>query len=529
MYKIAVLDEISDLGLQSLIAHPDFIVDFHLNQSELELTELLKHYDGALLRSATTLTAPIIENSSLSVIARAGVGVDNIDIDAATKKGIVVINAPDGNTISATEHTVALILSLARNIPQAHHDLQNDEWNRKLYTGIELQHKTLGIIGFGRIGQGVSKRLQSFGMNVLAYDPFLTNDKANDLEVTNASVEEIRDQADIITVHTPLTDKTKGMIDKDFFIKAKNNLIIVNVARGGIINEEDLINALDNNEIRGAALDVFEAEPPLHQPIIHHPKIIVTPHLGASTIEAQEKVAISVALELIEIFKNNNITHAVNAPVMTQKVTKEASPYLKVAELAGQVAINLFNDGPGKINIKYNGDLALDDTSLLTRTIVMNILKNQLLENVNIINALYLLNEQHVIYNIEKNKDADYFTNYLEVTLENDTNIVTIGATVLKGYGPRIVKINDYPVDFKPDLHNLYIEHHDKPGVIGQTGQILGKYNINIGSMQLGRHDKGGKAIMTLTIDNEANEEVLDALRKINGFVQVRKIDLIHQ
>ncbi|WP_414049957.1 phosphoglycerate dehydrogenase [Macrococcus animalis] len=526
MYKIAVLDEISDTGLNALIEHPDFVVDIHHNKSEQELIEVLKHYDGALLRSATTLSAPIIENSSLKVIARAGVGVDNIDIDASTKKGVIVINAPDGNTISATEHTVAMILSLVRNIPQAHHDLQNDEWNRKKYQGLELQNKTLGIIGFGRIGQGVAKRLQSFGMKVLAYDPFLTNDKAQGLEVINATVEDIRDKADVITVHTPLTDKTRGMINADFFKQAKDNLLIVNVARGGIIVEADLINALDENEIRGAALDVFEIEPPLHQPIIHHPKIVVTPHLGASTVEAQEKVAISVAEEVIEIFTQQNVTHAINAPVMTQKITKEAAPFIEVAELAGKVATILFNEGPSKILLKYNGELALDDTSLLTRTIVMHILKNKLMENVNIINALYLLNEQHVVYQIEKNKDADHFTNYLEITLENDNNKVTIGATVLKSYGPRIVKINSYPVDFKPEAHNLYIEHIDQPGVIGKTGKVLGEFNINIGSMQLGRHDKGGQAIMTLTVDSEVNEDVITALKSIEGFIQVKNIEL---
>lgn len=314
-HNILVSDPISTDGLQSLLNHSDFNVDIKTDLDEQSLLDIIGNYEGLIVRSQTQVTQQVIKKANkLKVIARAGVGVDNIDIDAATLQGILVINAPDGNTISATEHSVAMILAMARNIPQAHASLKNKEWNRKAFKGVELYQKTLGVIGAGRIGIGVAQRLQSFGMKVLAYDPYLTEDKAQQLGVKLATIDEIARQADFVTVHTPLTPKTKGIVNADFFSKAKPTLQIINVARGGIINEDDLLNALDNNQIARAALDVFENEPPTDSPLIEHEKIIVTPHLGASTIEAQEKVAVSVSEEIIDILENGNVTHAVNAP-----------------------------------------------------------------------------------------------------------------------------------------------------------------------------------------------------------------------
>ena len=528
MYKILVSDPISPDGLKSLTDHSDFNVDIQTDLNETELAEIIPNYEGLIVRSQTQVTSNIIAAApNLKVIARAGVGVDNIDVEAATKHGVIVINAPDGNTISATEHSMAMILSMARNVPQAHQSLKNGKWDRKAYRGTELYNKTLGVIGAGRIGIGVAKRAQSFGMNILAFDPYLSEDKAKELNVTRATVDEIAEQADFVTVHTPLTPKTKGIVDKAFFEKAKPTLQIINVARGGIIDEDALVEALDTNQIQGAAIDVFESEPATESPLVTHDKIIVTPHLGASTVEAQEKVAVSVANEIIDIFENGNVVNAINAPKMSfNEINDELKPYIELSKLTGEVGIQLLEKAPRELQIKYKGDIALDDTSLLTRTLVSGVLRQDLAERVNLINALVLLNEQGVSYNIEKDTKHRGFSNYIELTLINKDTQIKIGATVLNGYGPRIVRINEYPVDFKPEKHQLVINHNDRPGIVGRTGQILGEYNINIASMHLGRTNQGGNALMILSIDHPVTQDVIDALYEIEGFNLIRSVEL---
>lgn len=528
MYKILVSDPISPEGLKSLTEHKDFEVDVNTELSKTELAETITNYEGLIVRSQTQVTSDIISAApNLKVIARAGVGVDNIDVDAATKHGVIVINAPDGNTISATEHSMAMILSMARNVPQAHQSLKNGKWDRKIYRGTELYNKTLGVIGAGRIGIGVAKRAQSFGMNILAFDPYLSEDKAKELNVTRATVEEIAEQADFVTVHTPLTPKTKGIVDKAFFDKAKPTLQIINVARGGIIDEDALIEALDANQIQGAAIDVFETEPATDSPLVAHDKIIVTPHLGASTVEAQEKVAVSVANEIVDIFEQGNVVNAINAPKMSfNEINDELKPYIELSKLTGEVGIQLLEKAPRELQIKYKGDIAIDDTSLLTRTLVSGVLRQDLAERVNLINALVLLNEQGVSYNIEKDTKHRGFSNYIELTLINKDTQIKIGATVLNGYGPRIVRINDYPVDFKPEKHQLVINHNDRPGIVGRTGQILGEYNINIASMHLGRTNQGGNALMVLSIDHPVTQDVIEALYEIEGFNLIRSVEL---
>lgn len=528
MYKILVSDPISPEGLASLHEHSNFDLTTATDLTEAQLIDEIGNYEALIVRSQTQVNAQVIEAAkNLKVIARAGVGVDNIDIDAATKNGIIVINAPDGNTISATEHSMAMILSMARNIPQAHKSLQEGKWDRKAYRGTELYTKTLGVIGAGRIGIGVAKRAQSFGMKILAFDPYLSEEKAKELEVTRASVDAIAEQADFVTVHTPLTPKTKGIVGKAFFDKAKPNLQIINVARGGIIDEAALLDALNNDQIQSAALDVFETEPATESPFANHDKVIVTPHLGASTVEAQEKVAVSVANEIIDIFENGNVLHAVNAPRMTFDEThEEVKPFIELSKLTGEVGIQLLDKAPRELHIKYEGDIALDDTSLITRTLVSSVLSQDLAERVNLINALVLLNEQGVSYNIEKNTKRHGFSNYIELTLTNNDTQIKIGATVLNGYGPRIVRINDYPVDFKPEKNQLIVNHTDRPGIVGKTGQILGEYGINIASMHLGRTNQGGNALMILSVDHPVNEEIINDLYQIEGFNLIRNVQL---
>lgn len=526
-YKILVLDPVSEDGIKELLDHPNYDVDVNTGLSEEEILEIVHDYHALIVRSQTTVTGEIIRYArSLRVIARAGVGVDNIDIEAATKHGVIVINAPDGNTISATEHTMAMMLSLTRDIPAAHKELSEGTWNRKAYKGTEMYGKTLGIIGVGKIGFGVAKRAQSFGMRIIAFDPYLSDDKAQEAEIEKMEVDEIAEHADFLTVHTPLTPQTKGIVGTDFFEKTKPGLKIVNVARGGIIDEKALVTALNEGRIGGAALDVFEEEPPTDHELLGHPKVVVTPHLGASTVEAQEKVAISVSREIIDILENNTIIHAVNAPRISENINNELKPYINISSHMGEVGIQLMNRPPSEIKLKYHGDLALDDTSMLTRSFVSSLLKPHLGENVNIINALYLLQEQEVVYKVEKNGKAHGYSNYLETELINEDETLVLGASVLDGYGERIVKINEFQVDIKPTKHLLFIEHQDRPGIIGEMGITLGKYKVNIASMQLGRHVEGGNALLSLSLDQAVNEEAMDELSRIEGFNGLKQVDL---
>lgn len=526
-FKVLVLDPISEDGIKELLNHPNYDVDINTGLSEAEILEIVGDYHALIVRSQTTITEEIIQHARpLKVIARAGVGIDNIDIDAATKYGVIVINAPDGNTISATEHTLAMMLALTRQIPAAHKQLSEGVWNRKAYKGTEMYGKTLGIIGVGKIGFGVARRARSFGMKIVAFDPYLSDEKAKEADIEKLEIDEIARHADFLTVHTPLTPQTKGIVGKEFFDMAKPGLKIVNVARGGIIDEVALLEALDAGKISGAALDVFENEPPTNHELLGHPQIVVTPHLGASTIEAQEKVAVSVSREIIDILENNVIIHAVNAPRMNENINEELKPYINIASHMGKVAIQLMNRPPSEIKLKYHGELALDDTSILTRSFVSNMLKPHLGDNVNIINALYLLQEQGVTYKVEKQAQTHGYNNYLEAELINSDETLTLGASVLNGYGERIVKINGFQVDIKPTKHLLFIKHIDRPGIIGEMGHTLGKYNINIATMQLGRRDEGGEAMLSLRLDQTVGAEALEELIKIEGFDQVKQVDL---
>lgn len=527
-FKVLVSDPVSESGIQQLLNHDQIEVDIQTGLSENELINIIDKYDALIVRSQTQVTQNIIQAANqLKVIARAGVGVDNIDVDAATLKGILVINAPDGNTISATEHSMAMILAMARNIPQAHQSLRNKEWKRSAFKGTELYQKTLGVIGAGRIGLGVAQRAKSFGMTILAFDPYLTEEKAKALNITKATIDDIAQQADFVTVHTPLTPKTKGIIDADFFSKAKPTLQIINVARGGIIDEQALINALDAGEISRAAIDVFEHEPATSSPLITHDKIIVTPHLGASTVEAQEKVAVSVSKEIIDILTDGTVEHAVNAPKMDlSKVDDTVKSFISLSQTVGELAIQLLQEAPSTIKVSYFGDIAATDNNLITRTIMTYILKEDFGDEVNIINVLALLKQQQVTYNVENSQTQSGFNNYIEVELSNDHDTILIGATMFAGFGPRIVRINNFSVDFKPNQYQVISYHHDIPGIVGKTGDLLGRYDINIASMTLGRTEARGEALMILSVDQAVPSQVIDELKALGDFNDIFTTEL---
>ncbi|MGO4494574.1 phosphoglycerate dehydrogenase [Paenibacillus sp. 2RAB27] len=526
MYKVLVSDPISDMGIQMLYDAADVEVVKQSGLSEDELIAIIGEYDALLVRSQTKVTEKIMNaGTKLKVIGRAGVGVDNIDLEAATKRGIIVINAPDGNTIATCELTFAMMMATARMIPQAYKKTVGGEWDRK-FIGVELRNKTLGILGMGRIGSEVAKRAKVFGMEVIGYDPFLTEERAEKMGVKLGSVNEIAAQADFITVHTPLTPETRHLIAKPQFELMKPGIRIINCARGGIIDELALVEAIDQGIVAGAAFDVFEVEPPSKDhPFLTNPKVIVTPHLGASTIEAQENVAIDVSEEVLHILRNEPFKNAVNMPPVPADVLNKLQPYFSLGEKIGSVLGQIAQGAVSEIVINYAGDLMDVDTSPLTRYIVKGIFQNQL-ESINIINAMHLAKSRGVNIVVQTSNASNSFTNLVTVTVKTKQEEKTLAGTLLAGFGERIVRIDQYPVDFAAEGNLLLISHNDKPGIIGRVGTLLGSNQVNIATMQVGRKVIGGSAIMVLTIDKTAPAEVLAELTKLDEIVNVRALTL---
>lgn len=528
MFKVLVSDPISDLGIQQLNDAADVIVDKKTGLKEDELIAIIGEYDALLVRSQTKVTEKIMEaGKKLKVVGRAGVGVDNIDLEAATKRGIVVINAPDGNTIATCELTFAMMMSAARQIPQAYKKTVSGEWDRKTFVGVELRAKVLGIIGMGRIGSEVAKRAKVFGMEVIGYDPFLTEDRAEKMGVKLGTVNEIAAQADFITVHTPLTPETRHILGKAQFAIMKKGVRIINCARGGIVDEMALIDAINEGIVAGAAFDVFEAEPPAaDHPFLNHPQIIVTPHLGASTVEAQENVAIDVSEEVLHILRSEPFKNAVNMPPVPANVLSVLQPYFQLGEKLGRFVGKLSENPIEEIIVKYAGDLSDVDTAPLTRYIVKGVLMNHLADEVNIVNAMHMAKLREVNIMVQKATASKTFTNLVTVTLKSKNEEKTIAGTLLSGYGERIVQIDQYPVDIAPEGTMLLISHSDKPGIIGRVGTLLGNNQVNIASMQVGRKVIGGSAIMVLSIDKEAPSDVLTELSQLADLINVKAITL---
>ncbi|CAH1197300.1 D-3-phosphoglycerate dehydrogenase [Paenibacillus allorhizoplanae] len=526
MFKVLVSDPISDMGIQMLYDAADVEVVKQSGLSEDELIAIIGEYDALLVRSQTKVTEKIMNaGTKLKVIGRAGVGVDNIDLEAATKRGIIVINAPDGNTIATCELTFAMMMAAARMIPQAYKKTVGGEWDRK-FIGVELRNKTLGILGMGRIGSEVAKRAKVFGMEVIGYDPFLTEERAEKMGVKLGSVNEIAAKADFITVHTPLTPETRHLIAKPQFELMKPGIRIINCARGGIIDELALVEAIDQGIVAGAAFDVFEVEPPTKDhPFLSNPKVIVTPHLGASTIEAQENVAIDVSEEVLHILRNEPFKNAVNMPPVPADVLNKLQPYFSLGEKIGSVLGQIAQGAVSEIVVNYAGDLMDVDTSPLTRYIVKGIFQNQL-ESINIINAMHLAKSRGVNIVVQTSNASNSFTNLVTVTVKTKQEEKTLAGTLLAGFGERIVRIDQYPVDFAAEGNLLLISHNDKPGIIGRVGTLLGSNQVNIATMQVGRKVIGGSAIMVLTIDKTAPAEVLAELTKQDEIVNVRALTL---
>ncbi|MBP1947475.1 phosphoglycerate dehydrogenase [Virgibacillus litoralis] len=526
-FNILIADPLSEEGLKPLQDAENMNLVIETNLSPEELENKIGEFDALLVRSQTQVTRNIIQKAkNLKIIGRAGVGVDNIDLDAATENGIIVVNAPNGNTNSAAEHTMAMIMSLSRKIPQAYYALKNHQWDRKKYVGVELKNKTLGIVGLGRIGTEVASRAKGQRMDVMAYDPFLTEEKADKMGIRYGSIEDVLKEADFITVHTPLLKETKHLINAEAFQQMKPGVQIVNCARGGIIDEEALYNAIVDKKVAGAALDVFEEEPFHDNKLLELPEVFATPHLGASTIEAQENVAIDVCQDVIGFLMGDLVRNPVNLPSVPNEIMSKIEPYFNLAEKLGSFLIHLTDEVVEEVNIYYAGDLSEVEVAPLTRNTVKGLLTRHLGDHVNDVNALYLAKRKGININENKTSRTRGFTNLLTVEVKTATETRSVAGTLLNGLGPRIVKVDKYSVDVTPEDHIVVIYHQDQPGVIGRMGSILAQHHINIATMQVDRVDIGGEAIMMLKVDRHMEQKELDELKSLEEIHEVTAIDL---
>lgn len=522
--RVLVSDPLAEEGIRRLETAAE--VDVITNLSPEELVERIKGYDALVIRSGTKVTADVINAADrLKVIARAGVGVDNVDVDAATKKGIIVVNAPGGNTISAAEHTIAMMLALARNIPQAHASVKRGEWNRKKYTGVEVFNKTLGIIGLGRIGTEVAKRMKAFGMRILAYDPFITESKAAELGIKLASLEEIYRESDFITVHTPLTPETRNMIDEPQIKMMKPTVRLINCARGGIINEAALARAVAENRIAGAAVDVYTKEPPVGNPLLEQERIITTPHLGASTAEAQINVALAVADQIIAISRGQLPTTAINLISIPPETMAVMEPYMDIAERMGKLLGQLGTSRFEQLEIVYGGSIAEKDTRLITIAAVKGLL-SAIGAQANLVNSLTLLKEKGVKLIESKTEVANGYSNLITMRLKTASETFAVHGTVYRPDDRRIVQINDYRVHVPTEGNLVLVLHEDRPNIIGPVCVVLGEANINIGSMHVGRISPGQPQLMVLNVDSPVSDETLKRILSVSGVLSARTISM---
>ncbi len=516
--RVLVSDPLAEEGLE--ILKKAFDVDVKTDLKEDELCRIIGDYDALLVRSSTDVNAKVIEaGNKLKFIGRAGVGVDNIDMDAATRKGIIVANAPEGNTLAATEHTMAMMQSLARNIPQANASLKKKEWKRSKFMGVELNEKTLGIVGFGRIGREVAKRANAMDMKCVAYDPFITKERAAQLGVVMMSVEDLFKIADVITVHTPLIKETRHLINAKSIATMKDGVRIINCARGGIIDEKALYDAIKCGKVAGAALDVFEEEPPLESPLLTLDQVIVTPHLGASTVEAQQNVAVSVAKQCIEVLNGGSAKYVVNAPMVPPELAEVLEPYAQLAEKMGRFVIQIAGGRLSSVECIYGGELSAYAGSMkfVTRLALKGLLDPILQQPVNIVNADFIAKERGITVSETVTQESSGFKNLITIRIKTDKGEETVSGTVFFKGRSRIVAVGGYTMDMIPEGYVIVSRHLDKPGVIGRASTILGKCNINIAGMQVGRVQPGEQAIMVLNIDSEVPEEVMEEIRSMPG------------
>jgi D-3-phosphoglycerate dehydrogenase / 2-oxoglutarate reductase len=520
--KVLVREPIAEAGVELL--RKKFDVDV---STDGDLHERIGEYDAIIIRSGTQVTADLIARAErLKVIGRAGVGVDNVDVEAATRRGIVVANAPESTVVSAAEHAVGLLVALARNIPQAHQALKEGRWERSRWGGIELAGKTLGLLGFGRIGQQVARRAVGLGMRAVAYDPFVARERFRELGVERLdSMEDVLAQSEFLTLHLPLGPETRGIIGREAFARMRDGVRIVNAARGELVDEEGLVEAVRSGKVAGAALDVFSTEP-YSGPLLELENVIVTPHLAASTEEAQDRAGVIVAEQVVAALEGGLVTNAVNIPAIRPEDLEVLGPFIPLAAKLGRLAMELAEGHAGRIDLSYYGTLAQFDTRLLTVAALNGAFQGRADIPVNYVNAPLIAAERGIEVNEERRRSSRDYTNLVRVRVsDNGRETVVAGTTIGRDHRFWLVNALGFELDIELSRLMVFFRYDDIPGVIGRVGTLFGKYEVNIANMAVSRTRKGDKALMALSLDTEAPPELVAAVRK-EGFDDARFIDL---
>ena len=526
--KILISDKLAKEGVEILEAVKEFKVDCKYDLTPEELKKIIKNYDALIIRSGTKVTADIIEAADkLKYIGRAGVGLDNVDLKAATKKGIVAMNTPAGNTTATAEQTMSLILALSRNIPQAYASVRAGKWERANFKGVELRGKILGIVGLGRIGSTVATMAKGFGMKIIGFDPYLSAEAAEKRGIQLVEFDELLKQADYITLHLPKTPETANLIAEKEFGLMKSSARVINCARGGIVNEMDLVKALQENTIAGAAVDVYEKEPPdPSHPLFSCDNCVTAPHLGASTTEAQVNVAIEIAETVRNALLGKGIANAANFPSVSAEAYAVLSPYITLGEKMGIFAGQLINGGISGITISYYGEMTSHKTDPVTMSLTYGLLAPILGETVNFVNAIAVAKERGITVETVELTSEEEFVNLIRAEVTTDQGGFSVWGTLSSNKQPRIVKINDVYVEAVPDGYMLFINNNDKPGVVGAVGTILAEAGVNIAGITFGREAPGGKAVSVVNVDSEVDEQTIERIRQAKEvlFVKLLKV-----
>ena len=518
MVKVLISDKMDPLA-EETFRRKGVEVDVITGKTPEELKAMIGAYDGLAIRSSTKVTEEILAAAAnLKVIGRAGIGVDNVDIPAATAKGVIVMNTPFGNSITTAEHAIAMMFALARDIPQASASTHAGKWEKNKFMGVELTGKTLGVIGCGNIGAIAASRGLGLKMNVVAYDPFLTAERAETLGVEKVELDDLYARADFITIHVPKNDKTKNMINRESIAKMKDGVRIINCARGGLIVEADLKEALDSGKVTGAALDVFEVEPAKENALFGHEKLICTPHLGASTTEAQVNVALQVAEQMADYLTSGAVTNALNMPSISAEDAPKLKPYMVLAEQLGSFTGQITENPIQEVTVSYEGSVAELNTGPLTQMLVASLLKPQM-EAVNMVNVMALAEDRGMKISESKSGSSKDFRSLITVTVKTAERVRSLAGTLFTGKAPRIVNIEGVPVEAALSGDMLFIRNDDKPGLIGALGSLLGEAGVNIGDFRLGRVEHGGQAVCLVSLDGALDDTLFD---KVCALPQIR-------
>jgi len=527
MKKVLISDEMSDRAVQRLQAEREISVDYRPGLTKEDLKRIIPEYAALVVRSQTKVTAEVMEAAaSLQVIGRAGTGVDNVDLEAATRRGIVVMNVPGGNTVSAAEHTLAMLLAMARGVPAADRSMRSGRWERGRFVGSELEGKVLGVLGMGKVGREVAHRARSFGMEVIGYDPFVSAEDLQRSQTSFVPLDQIFRRADFITVHTPLTAQTRYLVGEKEIASCKPGVRIVNCARGGIVDEAALAKYLKSGHVAGAALDVYEEEPPKELPFREMDNVVLTPHLAASTAEAQEKVAVIIAEQVCEYLREGIARNAVNVTPMDPKVRERVAPYLALAEKLGRFQAQMVEGHLREVTVEYSGEIPSEATPALTVAILKGYFERFLSGPVNAVNAAYIARERGIRLNEIKTTEPQDYINLITAVFDSDAKRQAIAGTVFGRNLPRIVRLDGFRFDAVPEGELLLVSNDDRPGIVGMVGSLLGDNQVNIAYMSLGRDRIGGQAIAVINIDSPLPEPVAAELRAQPGILWVKTASL---